>query len=226
MNAGIFWLFSKKYNVITFDIFDTLVERKTYAPSDIFFVAGSKILGDGMGEVFRRDRIAAEHKARGKKPNAEVTMSDIYRELKDKYKEYSNRLMYSEIETEISMCHPKLKNVELMRAFKKNGKKIYLISDMYLPVGVIVNILGKCSIYERDYDRIYVSNAYEKNKLNGDLFRLCIAENNLSKEQILHFGDSFKADFIGAHKAGINAWIVGRKNRVGRILRKWWGSEC
>lgn len=220
MNLKIIQLFAKKYSVVTFDVFDTLIERKVNTPSEIFFIAGSKILGEENGKIFTKERIEAEHKAREKKPEHEVTIVEIYKELEDKYKVYLNELMNSEIDTEFSFCYPKYRNIDLLKAFKESGKKIYLISDMYLPVDTIVNILNNCGVCESDYDRIYVSNIYKKNKLSGELFKVCIKENNLNEKKMLHFGDSIKADFIGAHKAGINAWIVGRKNRIGRIFKR------
>lgn len=219
MNINIVRIIAKKHAVITFDIFDTLVERDTFSPSDIFVLAGAKVLGNNFGDIFKQDRIEAERKAREKKVSHEVTLLEIYDELKTKYSEYAG-LMTSEIDTELECCHAKTNNVDLLKLLKQQGKKIYLISDMYLSENVIRNMLDKCGILQSEYDGLYVSNVYGNNKLSGELFKICIESNNLEAKDILHIGDSFKADFLGAHKAGIKALLVKRRNRLGRLFKK------
>ena len=220
MNLRIVEFIARKYSVITFDIFDTLIERTTKTPSQIFVMSGSKILGDRQGKIFKNDRIEAEINARKKALNGEVTLSDIYNELSSKYESNLNELINAEIEMEKSSCRPKNKNVKLLKIFKRQGKKIYLVSDMYLPRKIIECMLEQCGVSRYDYDQLYISNIYKKNKRNGDLFKVVISENNLNPKEILHFGDSLKADFIGGHKAGIKTFIVKKKNRIKRILSR------
>lgn len=63
-----------KYQYISFDIFDTLIERKVKAPSDIFAIVGKNILGDACADVFRQDRINAELIARKNCKTGEVNV--------------------------------------------------------------------------------------------------------------------------------------------------------
>lgn len=205
-----------KYQYISFDIFDTLIERKVKAPSDIFAIVGKNILGDACADVFRQDRINAELIARKNCKTGEVTLDNIYDCLADKYLEKKALLKESEIQTELDFCIPKQNIIEVLKyAFEKN-KTIFIISDMYLPTNVIKKMLEKCGIHNDI--KVYVSNEYGVNKISGKLFRIVLNENNVNASKMLHIGDSIKADSIGALKAGIHFYHIKRRNRIGRML--------
>ncbi|MBQ5580043.1 MAG: hypothetical protein IIT43_02140, partial [Clostridia bacterium] len=71
----------RRYRAVSFDIFDTLLERDVDRPVDVFLRVGDIVLGAGKGERFQADRIGAENAARAKAPNGEVTLDDIYEAL-------------------------------------------------------------------------------------------------------------------------------------------------
>ena len=96
------------------------------------------------------------------------------------------------------------------------GKRVYIISDMYLPKPVIQEMLEKCGVSGEE--KLYVSNTYGVNKISGKLFEIVTREGNLDKKRMLHIGDSLKADCLGAIKAGIGFYHVSRKNRLERML--------
>ena len=75
----------KHYDTISFDIFDTLVEREVCRPSDIFRIAGRDVLGAEQEDAFCRKRIIAEQIARERKENHEVVLDNIYEELLEEY---------------------------------------------------------------------------------------------------------------------------------------------
>lgn len=105
-----------------------------------------------------------------------------------------------------------------MSSAYKKGKRVLLISDMYLPETVIVSMLQRCGI--NDYEKLYVSNTYGENKLSGKLFQIACKDWQIDLKSMIHIGDSIKADMIGAHKAGIHVWLVGRKNRIERLIQR------
>lgn len=76
----------KEIKVVSFDLFDTLVFRKTFQPSDAFkLFKSSKSLHQCVGkpEQFYFKRIKAEEIARGKLPleKEDLNLKDIYCEL-------------------------------------------------------------------------------------------------------------------------------------------------
>ena len=209
-------MYINKFSVITFDIFDTLIERDVQTPSDIFYLSAKKVLGDKAAEIFRSRRIEAEKNARKKREDNEVTISEIYNELVPIYPNKYEELMNTEINMEILHCHKRKIYSDLMERFLNNGKKVYLISDMYLTSNIIAIILNHCGI--SGYHGLYISCEYRKNKITGELFRTVIEDSNILPRRILHFGDSLRADVFGAKKVGICSFWVYRKRNLHQIF--------
>lgn len=201
------------FDVVSFDIFDTLLERNVAMPQEIFRLAGKDVLGREAADIFLADRINAERKARQKHDNNEITLAEIYLELQDVYKDKTNSLMQAEIRWELASCHPKIRNVEWMKWCLEKGKKVLLISDMYLPPEIIKKMLEQCNIW--GYQKFYVSCFYRENKITGNLFRIAIEENQCASRKMVHLGDSLRADIMGAHKAGVFAiWLPRRRKKI------------
>lgn len=208
----------KRHTTISFDIFDTLIERDVDKPDDIFYKVGIEIFHDAdKAESFRRARIQAEKISR-QKQNGEVTLEQIYKELDDIYRDYSQALQEEEENQEVCSCYQKEKMKDAFEYAKASGKTVILISDMYLPKKTIVAMLDKCNV--TGYDYCYVSNEYGVNKISGKLFDLVVSEMMIKKTQLLHVGDSIKADFLGPIKSGICPFLIGRKNRLMRFIHK------
>lgn len=205
---------------VSFDIFDTLLERDVERPVDVFLRAGDVVLGPGSGEVFQIDRIAAEKRAREKAPNGEVTLDDIYEELaSETYSaETAEALKMEEVRQELNGCFQKTSMKPVVDAARKAGKTVFLVSDMYLPPEVISGMVARCG-YE-GYEKLYVSNEAGVSKRSGKLFEVVLNDYNLQPEELVHIGDSIGADLLGARKAGVRALPVRRKNRLKRLVKR------
>ena len=185
------------FDTISFDIFDTLIERSVSKPTDIFEIVGEKVLGKEHRWEFLENRIRAEKKAREK--SCEITLDQIYQELVDTYKsDIVELLQKTEVQIELENCH------------KKETIFPFYVFDTYF--------LHMCGI--NDYEKLYVSNTYGENKLSGKLFQIACKDCQIDLKSMIHIGDSIKADMIGAHKAGIHVWLVGRKNRIERLIQR------
>lgn len=206
-----------KYQVISFDVFDTLIERKVRLPSDIFRITGEQVLGTNSAESFTKDRINAESLARKLSDNGEVNLNDIYSLLQEEYREKARILKDTEIKNEIELCIPKEKIIQYFNYAISGNKEVYIISDMYLSTDIIEAMLEKCDV--SGYKRIYVSNEFGVNKITGKLFDYVINENKVNSKEMLHIGDSIKADYLGARKAGIHGALIGRKHRISRLIK-------
>ena len=150
------WLlkkFIKKYDVISFDVFDTLIERNVRCPSDIFRLVGKAVLGNDKFEDFCKDRKKAEKDARMKK-SGEVTFDEIYEQLDNKYLKIKDKLKFAELRWELNLCHIK-KNIKPIFDYAiLNKKTVYLISDMYLPYNVIEKMYTKSCIFQMSIIKI------------------------------------------------------------------------
>lgn len=209
-----------RYRAVSFDIFDTLLERDVDRPTDVFFRVGDIVLGPGNGERFQRDRIAAEKASRETATNGEVTLDDIYEALvaAGYDQKTADELKNEEVRSELNGCFAKPSIKAVFEFCQKHGKLIFLVSDMYLPPEVISGMVARCG-YE-GYEKLFVSNAYGVSKRSGKLFEEVLNEYGLSKRDLIHIGDSIGADLLGAYQAGVRALPVHRKNRFGRLRKR------
>lgn len=203
--------------VVSFDIFDTLVGRRCLLPTDVFFHAA---MAQGLGRRgalgFRTDRIEAERQARASSVAGEVTLADIYSCLPQNGHMGRNALMEAEIAAERALCRPVERGVRMFGVAKEMGKTVVLTTDMYLPRGVIEGLLAQCGV--SGYDELFLSCERGAGKRSGGLFRLMAGQLKAETSAIVHVGDSPSADIRGALRAGVRPFFVPRRNMVGRAL--------
>ena len=72
-----------KVDVVSFDIFDTLLKRNVRHPKDVFNLVESKYNAESSVELkdFRSQRVLAECKARENATKEDITLDDIYTNL-------------------------------------------------------------------------------------------------------------------------------------------------
>lgn len=196
-------LFSKisDYQVISFDIFDTLLKRNVHSPKDVFRYMEVSLADKFLG--FAEKRIDAEKLARKKKLQNEVTIQDIYKEFPSISKNDQEFLINYELQTEAALL---MGNKDIFTLFKKcleTGKTVILVSDMYLPESFIETILKREGIY--GYEKLYLSSTINKTKSSGELFKYVIQNLSINKNEIIHIGDSLNADYKVPRKLGISA---------------------
>ena len=140
-------LMAKKFlvnDIISFDIFDTLILRPFDDPKSLFFLLGEKNKCPG----FKRYRELAEKLARQeafeKNGTYEVTLRDIYEKLSRFVLLDIDKAMQYEIETELDLCFANPYMKEIFLQAKNLGKTIIAVSDMYLSKDVIEKMLKKC----------------------------------------------------------------------------------
>lgn len=191
---------------VSFDIFDTLILRKCGKPGMIFYLIDEIYAG------FAEQRTTAEYNARKLSDKEEITLDEIYSLLENIYgKEQTEKLKELEIKTELSQCVP---NHEMLRYYNEllsDGKRIFLISDMYLPSDVIRQILEKCGI--RGYEKLYVSSEYRKTKRSGSLFDLVLSEQSLKPENLTHIGDHPLADYLIPGRKRIHTFLYKKMTK-------------
>ena len=91
-----------------------------------------------------------------------------------------------------------------MQKLAQQGKKLYYISDMYLPQTQINAMLRRCGYTQ--FAGGFVSCTYGVQKRSGRLFKQFLHETELDARQVLFIGDSWRADVAGAALAGIASW--------------------
>lgn len=194
--------------IISFDVFDTLIERNVEKPEDIFELIKQEYCGQYGIEIssFREERIRAERLARKNAVREEVTLQEIYLAFEGLQEEQKNRLMNFEQEMEIKCCKAGEKGHELFEYAQLMNKRIIIISDMYLPTNTVKNILEKNGY--KGYDRLFVSSEYGIMKRTGSLYRRMLTETGFSPKEVLHIGDNPVSDGIFAWRNKISACVL------------------
>ncbi len=187
-------------DVISFDIFDTLLVRNTLQPTDVFEniqMKYSSVLPAGYD--FVSARINAERELYF---STNPTIYEIYQKMASDYKlpdEIINMLIDIEVEEEKRVLHPRKEMVGILQYAKEHGRIVCCTSDMYLPSSIMKEILYHNKI--SGFDNVFVSCDYRKPKCDG-LFQ--VLKEQYPNKRILHVGDNFEADIRSAGIYGID----------------------
>lgn len=205
----------EKYTYISFDIFDTLVKRNIFNPTDIFVIMELKYNENNINKIsdFKNIRVSCEKECKNEN-NTEITLDMIYDKISNKLgNEVADKLKELEKNVELSFIQKNI-NADILDIYDwaiKN-KKVVITSDMYLPRSVIDDILTKCGI---KYHKLYLSSEIGKKKSTSDLFKYIISDLNISSSEMIHIGDNRHSDYDMAKKAGIDSILI--PNRVNRL---------
>lgn len=199
-----------KNEIITFDIFDTLISRNVLNPHDIFSIVEKNVNLKFKKKInFSLERRRAENECYNQFSH-NFNLNQIYSKLEKRLKISRNSLhmiMQEEIKTEIKYSYPKNEIIEIFNFAKKNKKKVSLITDIYLDQLTIKKILKKNNI--RNYRYLLVSCELKKNKLKGDIFKYF--KHIEPGKEYLHIGDNYKSDVINAKKNGLKTFHISNK---------------
>lgn len=199
----------KRHEIISFDIFDTLLFRPFRHPSDLYdFIEEKAREITGIPYLkFKEERKKAEKiafEAAIAAGNGEITIYDIYSVLRDNINlsdERCETLMQYEMQSEYEILYPRKTGYRAYLEAKQLGKRIIFVSDMYLPADFLAKVLDKNGYSE--YEKLYVSSSIGLKKHSGALFDYVLEDLQVSPNFILHIGDNVDADVKRAKEKGI-----------------------
>lgn len=189
--------------VISFDIFDTLLLRNVHKPTDLFKILAVKVKEQYNIDNFFEIRVQGEMNARTTAKNSEVNFNEIYSEIEKNCKIPVEKVKQMELELEYEFITPNPFMKEIYEYSKAHGKRVFFISDMYLFQNDIRTLLDKCGY---DKDEIFVSNEYRETKGQITLYATVQKKYDLDKSKWLHIGDNRSSDYEKALEFGIHAW--------------------
>ena len=196
------------HDIISFDIFDTLVMRKVYINKDVFRIMAQKI-DPVWGIDFFTARTEAEFTlSRETYPYIEEIYADVVRRCPC-LKGQEEKLIAQELELERSLIIPRHDMVEIFDLAKQMGKTVNIVSDMYFRQDTIRSILEGVGI--TGYDKLLVSSEYNSSKPQH-LFDKYLAE--LPEGSCLHIGDSLACDILPARKLGIDTFRLKMSTEI------------
>lgn len=190
--------------VVSFDLFDTLVVREVGKPQNVFSKIEKEYCGNTDIIGYAQRRIQAEKVVR-KRVRREITITDIYEELKKDYPLNVNELMEAEIAAEMMTCVP---NEEVVRTFNgllDEGVYVVIVTDMYLPKLFLERILEKCGII--GHKSLYDSSDLGVTKRSGSLFEYVLNDLRLEPNEMMHIGDNPRGDYLVPWSIGIRPFL-------------------
>lgn len=179
------------HDVISFDIFDTLIGRKVLKPQDIFKIVEENLLKNGLSISFAESRKEAEKIAYGNQEAPKlIDIYNILEKLLNLSTDEIKSIYQLEFETELKYIYPRYTMVEALEYAVKKNKKVYLISDMYLSSKQIEIMLSKCGI--KKYGNLIISCEKGKTKETGRLY--AEYKTTIGNKRALHIGDNKLVD--------------------------------
>lgn len=207
--------------IYSFDIFDTLITRISYAPIGIFSYMQEYLLQHqtewnmayGVIRKFYDLRVSAERNARFYHGSGEVTLEEIYKTFSDMTgiaSSETEKLMLLEKNMEYTYSIGIRENIDILKEKLQGNNQVVLISDMYLDAVTIRGLLVKQDkIFENI--PIYVSSEHNKTKDSGELYKYLQGTNNWKYSEWTHYGDNKHADYNVPMILGIKANLIEKK---------------
>lgn len=187
------------YDVISFDVFDTLVRRPFSRPTDLFDLLGERITCPRFKEIRREMEWQAREKKYKKEKHREVTLPEIYAQLPRETGLDRDMVMGLEAELEQEVCYGDPYMQQVVRLLAMEKKRLIITSDMYLKTVCIQALLKKCGYPE--FDAYYVSGDMGASKSDGNLYER-IRQIEGRERTFAHVGDNFISDIKNAKNHG------------------------
>ncbi len=203
-----------KAEIVSFDIFDTLIERLIDVPNSIFKLIeyqSEEIVGSHLKDFYElrsKSRNLAKHLSFGE----EVKLIDRYKvianncNLSEKKK---NDLYNLELELEEKLSYAKPIGKELFDFCIKNNKRIIIISDTFFPKAFVEKLLLKSGY--SNWENIFLSSEFGALKDSGNLFKIVNQHINIATNAILHIGDNKHSDIKQAKLHQLNSIYISSK---------------
>jgi predicted HAD superfamily hydrolase len=210
-----FEMLLKVVDVVSFDLFDTLVKRDgLFSPKDLFYRVqqeAERRLGLCLVD-FTSLRVRAEEIARVRAwgcAKGEVTLDEIYAEL--------SRLLGLEpttaeslLQIELDCERSAITSLESGKWFFDTalaaGKIVIIVSDTYFPEDFIVDVLSQSGY--GDASKVYASSTCGKTKSEGSLYNLVLKDLRCAPGRLLHIGDNQYSDITMALSKGVRTLFV------------------
>ena len=180
--------------VVSFDVFDTLLYRRTNTPETIFDLVGRHFGVDGFRRLRMKCQDEASRRAWQAHQYPHADMDQIYEVLAEHteipvdwmaVKEY-------EIQMERDALTANRETLEIFRYAKAQGKRVIATSDMYLSAQFLSEVLEANGFV--GFDHIYCSADEHKAKFNKELFAEVARQEEVDGSRILHIGDKARDD--------------------------------
>ena len=208
---------SERTEYVSFDVFDTLIQRPFFFPTDLFSVLSDRMnRGNASFVDYAQARVDSERRCRQIKsmecPSCEeITLDEIYDTIRRNYcfpDSVFSEMQLGEIDLEKTCASARSIGKDLFELAQDAGKKIIICSDIYLPGELVGEILQRNGY--SGYEKLYVSSELRLTKATGNLYGYISRELHAKGSEIVHIGDNWQSDVVNAQKKGWRSFHVSK----------------
>lgn len=208
---------NNELKVVAFDCFDTIIHRDCH-PETILYIWARNVCAKIKFIISPKElykiRKQSERNLRNLLGVDEVSYKELIRGIYDCLDSNNKEkleigfdmffnISYS-IEKKIELNHIKLdkEGIDLIKSYRKQMKKIIIISDFYLDKTFFIDMFSKLDILEF-IDEIYISSEIGKRKSTGNLYHHVLKCLDIQPYEMLMVGDNKKSDIDIPRDIGI-----------------------
>lgn len=200
----------KKYKVISFDMFQTLVNVDERVPEIWKGVLGDEYTKE-KGEIGARAIISNLSSAYERSIHPFLNMEEMFIECaRNAIEQMGDKTIPEKIAYHLMYQHGYAPFYEdALSTIKKLGQEYTVIISSDSSHLMVNPLLAKCKV-----EKAFISDdmCCYKGDESGKFFRSVLAQLKISPDQIIHIGDS-SVDIIGAHAAGIDSCWINRNHK-------------
>lgn len=187
-----------EYDVVSFDLFDTLICRRVCYATDIFSLLEIRTGIKGLATARKNAEMELDN----------PTLTDIYDYMFEgniiKASEIGD-IIKSEMQIDRTLMMPRNEMIELCGEILSK-KDVWIISDMYYPASFLLEILSSYGL-TIEKNRMIVSCEKKGSKKDGDLWRY-YREEIVKNKKAIHIGDNIVADGERPKTVGVDSILV------------------
>lgn len=187
------------FEIVSFDIFDTVLRRKYYEPDYAKYLLGQDLTKEShfsSPEEFVIARNKAELVCRQTKEfQGDVSIKEIYKQLAETLEvseELASDWMNKEFYYDLDMALPKDEMVEIVKQLALQKKEIWFVTDIYYTKQQVELMLRKIGVAV-PY-RLFVSSALGMRKDAGTMWAHVKKLVSTSEKRFVHVGDNVRSD--------------------------------
>lgn len=214
-------MLSQRYDVVSFDLFDTLIRRAKLSFEEIQHLAAERLMqhtdpalfGGPEAISFYRGHTSTVLRDFISVGSREPTLNVIVQRMlasragvlsEDERRRIAADIVGFELELELDslVVHPDA--MELLRALRAAGKRVIAISDMYFSPSDMDRILAAKGL-RTFFDDVFISTGIGETKHEGRAFDVVRDRLGIGAGRILHVGDNSVSDVNNAISAGWSA---------------------
>jgi len=229
---------SQKYEVVTFDLFDTLFIRRIHDP-DLIKLPVARYISRraallGLEHTWQKVQKTRDRIEQQQRKETGLTFEDqeacypvfMRKTLETLFQGYYQDTLLDdvtryELEMEGCMLVPRKKLVDWLAELHASGKKIYIISDIYLPSEHLKILVEKGGFLKYTDDLVSSADTFLA-KASGKAFQLVQERFDLDPSSWLHIGDNPFSDGLRPSQFGIRSLVLqdgSEKHRKGLVKR-------